>query len=207
MQWIGRKDRVKMDDKSNEKVNEIENMRKELHELIDERCNQLIVAVLGGEVKLESTLVLPLSYTPSYFKGKKPIAIEFSDGREIETPTWKKVVTAIMQDCNSTEQGYKNLRAISGKVSGKQRLLLDANPNEMDVPLKIDEDLFLEGKFDTESLIRVMNKLVLDVVGYDYGKVNVKIRNPIAIARELAEQVKNTEEAMDEEMNGPTIRM
>lgn len=196
-----------MDDKSNEKVNEIENMRKELHELIDERCNQLIVAVLGGEVKLESTLVLPLSYTPSYFKGKKPIAIEFSDGREIETPTWKKVVTAIMQDCNSTEQGYKNLRAISGKVSGKQRLLLDANPNEMDVPLKIDEDLFLEGKFDTESLIRVMNKLVLDVVGYDYGKVNVKIRNPIAIARELAEQVKNTEEAMDEEMNGPTIRM
>lgn len=48
----------------------------------------------------------------------------------------------------------------------------------MDVPLKIDNDLYFEGKFDTEYLIRMMTERVLKPTGYDYSGVVIHMRNP-----------------------------
>lgn len=207
MLWIGRKDKIKMEDKLNEVIYEIEKMRKELHQRIDEKCNQLIHALQNGETRFEAEQVLPLSYMPAFFKGKKPIAIVFPNGREVEATTWKKVAITIMQDCNATQQGYDSLRRVSGRISGRQRILLDNHPNEMNVPLKIDEDLYMEGKFDTESLINVMNNLILDVVGYDYSGISIKIKNPIMIASEETAPVTERAEKIDEEIDAPMIQM
>lgn len=176
-----------MDENLRRRIDIIEKYRKEMHEMVDKRCDQYIEELQEGRFTIPREQVLPLSYMPAYFKGKKPISVVFADGREVDAQTWKKVVTTIMQDCNATKQGYKNLRKISGKVSGKQRLLLSNSPEGMNVPLKIDEDLYLEGKFDTESLINVMNRLIFDAVGYEYGGIHIKIRNPVIDAEELVD--------------------
>ena len=176
-----------MDENLRKRIDIIEKYRKEMHEMVDKRCDQYIEELQEGRFTIPREQVLPLSYMPAYFKGKKPISVVFADGREVAAQTWKKVVTAIMQDCNATKQGYKNLRKISGKVSGKQRLLLSNSPEGMNVPLRIDEDLYLEGKFDTESLINVMNRLIFDAVGYEYGGIHIKIRNPVIDAEELVD--------------------
>lgn len=176
-----------MDENLKRRIDIVEKYRKEMHVMVDERCDQYIKELQEGRFTIPREQVLPLSYMPAYFKGKKPISVVFADGREVDAQTWKKVVATIMQDCNATKQGYKNLRKISGKVSGKQRLLLSNSPEGMNVPLKIDEDLYLEGKFDTESLINVMNRLIFDAVGYEYGGIHIKIRNPVIDAEELVD--------------------
>ena len=196
-----------MDEGLRKRIDTIEKYRKDLHEMVDARCNQYIMQIQEGKIIEPKDQILPLSYMPAYFKGKKPISVMFADGREVDAQTWKKVVITILQDCNATEKGYENLRKISGKVSGKQRLLLNNSPEGMNVPLKIDEDLYMEGKFDTESLISVMNRLVLDAAGYEYGGIHIKIRNPVLDMKELKEDELNDIDGMQEEDSGPTMQM
>ena len=42
-----------------------------------------------------------------------------------------------------------------GKVAGRWRTILGRSPEEMDVPLKVDEELYFEGKFDTEAMLNL----------------------------------------------------
>lgn len=196
-----------MNENLRRRIDIIEKYRKEMHVMVDERCDQYITELKAGTFIPPREQVLPLSYMPAYFKGKKPLSVVFADGREVDAQTWKKVVTIIMQDCNATKQGYKNLRKISGKVSGKQRLLLSNSPEGMNVPLKIDEDLYLEGKFDTESLIRVMNSLIFDAVGYEYGGIHIKIRNPVSDVEESVDLELNDMDVTQEEESEITIQM
>lgn len=64
----------------------------------------------------------------------------------------------------------------------------------MDVLLKVDEGLYFEGKFDTEALLTMMTKKVLEPVGYDYSQIIIQYtdRGPMM------------EETMEEE---PSINM
>lgn len=60
------------------------------------------------------------------------------------------------------------------KVAGRWRTILGSSPEEMDVPINVDEELYFEGKFDTEAMLNMLEKKVLESAGGDYS--NIKIR-------------------------------
>ena len=74
----------------------------------------------------------------------------------------------------------------------------------MDVPLKIDEGLYFEGKFDTEALLTMMEKKVLEPVGYDFSGIVIQYteKKP-AISESLKSvQGEGREEMPEEEQSG-----
>lgn len=84
---------------------------------------------------------------------------------------------AVLADCNADEERHNRLLQLCGKVSGRSRSILSSDPSGMDMPIRIDDGLFFEGKFDTEYLIKMMTERVLDKVGYDYSGIRIAIRN------------------------------
>ncbi len=95
----------------------------------------------------ESSLI---TVSPAELKGKRPLAVQFALGEWIETPTWRKVAQKILQTCNEQPDIHERFMEMCGKVAGRWRTILGSSPEEMDVPIKVDEELYFEGKFDTE---------------------------------------------------------
>lgn len=58
----------------------------------------------------------------------------------------------------------------------------------MDVPLKIDEGLYFEGKFDTEALLTIMIKKVLKPIGYDYSQIIIQYTDRDPLMSEIMEE-------------------
>lgn len=150
---------------------QIEVLREQTHQWVDARFDAVINS--GGD-SLDIYPQYPI--TTPILKGRKPLALCMPDGQEVAVTTWKQVVTAIMKDCNQNEHCHQMLQKMCGKVWGKCRVILDDKPDKFDVPLEIDGHIYMEGKFDTESLIRVMTQRILDEVGYDYSQIRVKCR-------------------------------
>lgn len=159
---------------------EIERTRGECHQLVDSKFDALTSQVLeeGGPELKEDERVLTLAAMPSAFKGKKPVSLILPDGAEVNTPSWKKAVTAILQDCNSDPRRHRWMLELRGRVFGNFRPLLAKMPEGMVAPLKIDEGLYWESKFDTEALLRNLTDKLLSKVGYDYQGVVVRYRDP-----------------------------
>ena len=154
---------------------EIEECRAAMHRLVDSQFDLMVECLQTGKPFPRRDVVLPLSTAPSRFKGSKPTAVIFPDGRRLEVTKWKAAVTAILQGCVDTPPYGDRLMAIRGKVMGRRRTILGASPQGMDAPLEITPDLFMESKFDTESLLYALTKLVLDPVGYDYGGIRIQL--------------------------------
>ena len=151
----------------------IEELRTQLHETVDRRID----ALLSGQAPQTESRSLPLDIHPSVFKGKRPLSVSFPDGRTVETATWKKAVSAILADCNNDSVMHERLRSIAGKVFGRDRVLL-GDKDGMDSPVKIDEGLYMETKFDTESLLYVLRERILKPVGYDCEGIHIQCRDP-----------------------------
>ena len=64
---------------------------------------------------------------------------------------------------------------LRGKISGRQRVFLSGKPEGMNVPIKIAEELYAEGYFDTELLIRVLTTKILAAARYDYSGIFVLV--------------------------------
>lgn len=180
---------------------EIENLRRQLHELVDRNVDLLVQRITHGQ-KNDGPHSLPLSAPPSVFKGKKPVAVVLPDGTEVAASTWKKAVTTILRDCNADPARHETLMRLRGVVNGNFRSLLNRSPEQMDSPLKIDDGLYLESKFDTEALLNVLTKKILDVVGYDYRDITVEYRDP---RQQMGGQT--AAEHPEEEPSGQGMRM
>lgn len=184
----------------------IEQSRKEIHEMIDRKYDEFLERLSNGEslsdLMEEQPRVMSLANMPALFKGKKVDAVIFSDGRTVPVHTWKGAVTEILRDCNQNEAMHNRMLKLCDIVAGRQRIILGSNPNEMDVPLKIAEGIYFEGKFDTEYLIKMMRERVLKEVGYDYVNVSLSIREP-------HQQSEETEICGDEitEESAPVMQM
>ena len=153
----------------------VEELRESMHQMLDSRIDAMLERMEQGEALEEiSEMVAPLRTHPSFFKGQKPVAVVFPDGYEVQTPTWKKFALAVMRDCIRDESNLDSLLELRGRLSGKNRPILSAAPDTMDAPLKITEDLYMESKYDTETLLHVLTNRILDVVGYDYGDICVR---------------------------------
>lgn len=163
-------------------INTVENLRTQMHQDIDLKCDNIIERIKNGESLNENDncieRTMPLNSMSAFFKGKKITAVTFSDGREISVSKWKEAAQIILQDCNSNEAMHNALTEICGKVYGKSRLLFSDTPADMVAPVRIDNDMYLETKFDVESLFNVLKNRILDFAGYDYSGISIKFTEP-----------------------------
>ena len=156
----------------------IEKAREELLQEVNRRCDDLIRRYQEEEQGIspkaevrERTLAW---ISPATLKGKRPVALTFASGEVVQTPTWKKVVQTILKHCNEQPDMHERLMQLRGRVFGRQRTILGKVPEEMDVPLQIDKDLYFEAKFDTEALLTMMERKILEPVGYDFSGILIQ---------------------------------
>ncbi|MFQ9532288.1 MAG: hypothetical protein ACLR1H_15270 [Roseburia intestinalis] len=140
----------------------IEELREEMLQLVNTKCDALLQMYRSGEQHTnvkdtirESSLI---TVSPAELKGKRPLAVQFALGEWIETPTWRKVAQKILQTCNEQPDIHERFMEMCGKVAGRWRTILGSSPEEMDVPIKVDEELYFEGKFDTEAMLNMLEK-------------------------------------------------
>ena len=89
------------------------------------------------------------------------------------------VFKEILQRCNADPEKHVALMNLRGKISGRERVLLSnkPKPGTMRSPLQIDENLYVETHYDTETLLRILTTRILNPVDYDYSKISIAIRN------------------------------
>lgn len=166
---------------------ELQTIRAQLIQEIDASFEQLIQRLKDEQEQHSNAIntstnesyesIYPLSAGPTIFKGKKPTGVIFADGRRADVPTWRKVVEEILHHCNSDQERHTALLNLRGRVSGRERVLLDKSKGNMRSPLRIDNKLYMETHYDTETLLRILMTRILDAVGYDYSGISVSIRN------------------------------
>ena len=157
----------------------IEELREEMLQLVNTKCDALLQMYRsGGEMRTdmkdtirESSLI---TVSPAELKGKRPLAVQFAPGEWIETPTWRKVAQRILQTYNEQPDIHERFMEMCGKVAGRWRTILGSSPEEMDVPIKVDEELYFEGKFDTEAMLNMLEKKVLEPAGVDYSSIKIR---------------------------------
>lgn len=169
-------------------LTQIEQSRKQMHQKIDDQYDELVRKILmeGKQLTMDhGEHLLSLVAEPARFKGLKPSLLLFPDGRTVTVQNWRRAILEILWDCNKDAVQHDRMMRIRDVVAGRLRPLLSGSPNGMDIPVMIDEDLFLEGKLDTEYLIKTVRDQILDPVGYDYDRIGFVVYDP---KQEMAQQ-------------------
>jgi hypothetical protein len=133
----------------------------------------------GGEViapQEPQERVIPLTIDPSFFRGKKPVAILFGDER-ITVKSWRGVLKTILSHCNQTTEHHERLMYLRGKVAGRDRVFLSASSDGMTHSIKIDEGLYTEGHFGSEGMMHVLVQRILKHTGYDYSNICIILKS------------------------------
>ena len=164
----------------------LEQVRRDLHEMVDREVNGLLHRLEFGESVEQTDFTLPLTTMPAYFKGKKPVSVINPDGTEIPTGTWLKVAQQLLNDCATDEQMRDRLYNLRDMVSGKNRRIFSSTPEGMNKPIEFYDDMFFEGKFDTETMLKVITTRIFEPIGYDYHRIGIKVVDPRILA--MAEQ-------------------
>ena len=163
-------------------MQEIQNARGEIMLKVDTAFTELIRRLENNANTFERRqpgnyeTIYPITVNPAVFKGKKPTAVTIG-GERIDVRTWKMVVEAMMRHCNEDPEKHVALMNLRGKISGRERVLLAKDGDMMRSPMKIDENLYIETHYDTETLLRTLMTRILDAVGYDYSNILVATRN------------------------------
>lgn len=165
--------------------NELQNLRAELINDINMKFDSILQQIDNSKFNNTSNYqknkeyetIMPLCMHSSAFKGKKPVAVIFKDGSRVNIRSWKMVVSAIMDDCIKNKNSKQQLYKLTGRITGRNRVLLSSSKMNMRSPIEIDDHLFMESHYDTETLIRILTTRILDPVGYDYSEIYIAIRN------------------------------
>ncbi len=160
-------------------VNEIREKQNEIIMIVNTLFDELVNEVSNIKVEQNEKInnfenILPLSNT-KVFKGKKPIAVIFGENR-IKTPTWKIVIETILKEVLKEENMKEKLYDLSDKLLGRKRTRLSESPEEMRKPLKLDDNLYIETHYDTETLMNLLLQILNDI-SYNYKDIKVAIRN------------------------------
>ena len=146
-------------------------------EKIEENEENSPLGILTEETRGDYENIYPLAAEPSIFKGQKPTGLIFGENDRVDVSSWKMVVEKIMKRCDADPEKHAMLMDLRGKVSGRNRVLLAKEIGKMRSPVKIAENLYVETHYDTETLLRILTTRILRVVGYDYTRINVALRN------------------------------
>ena len=164
---------------------ELQKLKEELVREIDGKIEQIIEKLRtdGQTVSEEENVpvreyesVYPLNAGTGIYKGKRPTGVVFAGGERVESPTWKKVMEEILKDCCKNSTRRQALMDLRGKILGRNRVLVGSETGKMRSPVKIDEALYVETHYDTETLLRILTTRILDEVGYDYSKIRIAVR-------------------------------
>ena len=110
----------------------------------------------------------------------------------------------ILRHCAGDPLRREKLMALRDNVSGNFRCLISASPDGMRFPLEISQELYVEGKFDTEALLRNLTEKLLIPAGYDYRRVLLQCRAPQQELCETADVTSLPEETPD---RGPAMML
>ena len=80
----------------------------------------------------------------------------------------------MLAECNNEK--HDKLAYLVGKVFGRQGAILAKTPDNMNIPIKEDEEIYYEGFFSTETLLDVLKKNIFNAVGYDYSGIRIRLR-------------------------------
>lgn len=162
-------------------IAQIEQSREQIHKRIDAQYDAVVQKALSNGNNLSLTdgqKLMSMATDSARFKGTKPVSTRFPDGRMTAVKKWRLAVLEVLWDCNHDPKMHQALMDLQGKVNGRLRPILSQNPAEMDVPLMIDENLYLEGKLDTEFILKIVKRDILDCVGYDYSGIGIVVQEP-----------------------------
>ena len=167
-----------------DKIQMLQNLRNELIQSINLQIDEIILQLRNEEEPVARREEIhrfeswyPLTSATGIFKGKKPIGVKFEDGTRVDVPTWKQVVCVILQRCVKNPFYDQRLTEIRGRVAGRNRVLLDNQPDKMRSPVEIKKELWVETHYDTESLLRILTTRILAAIDYDYSGISIAVRN------------------------------
>ena len=159
----------------------VEQSREQMHQKIDDLYDELAQKILMEEKRLtmdDGEQLLSLAADPARFKGLKPSRLLFPDGRVVTVQNWRQAILEILRECNKDPIRRDRMMRLRDLVAGRLRPLLSGSPKGMNVPVMIDEGLYLEGKLDTEYLIKTVRDQILNPAGYDYDKIGLAVYDP-----------------------------
>lgn len=155
----------------------VEQSRERMHKSIDEKYDAMIACMRTGQPFQPTGIQrLDLAGPLFLFKGKKPMSIIYPNGEQVVVSTWREVAKELLRDCNSDPDRHNALMQLRNVVSGNKRWILSDSSQQMNVGIKIDDDLYFEGKFDTEYLLKMLTEKIFDVVGYPYQMIEIEVR-------------------------------
>lgn len=163
-------------------VNEIRKKQDEIIVMINSSFEEIIKEVSQiskSDIKENNDyeIIYPLTNT-SGFKNKKVIAVILNDKRII-APTWKSAVSIILSDALKNDDIKNKMYNLCDKLLGRKRTRLSSKSDGMRSPLELDENLYIETHYDTETLMNLLLQ-VLNEVSYDYSTVRIAIKSNIA---------------------------
>jgi len=160
-------------------INEIRKKQDEIILMVNSSFEEIIrrVSELNEQDIMEINdyeMSHPITNTAG-FKGKKVIAVSLDERREV-APTWKKAVEKILKEVMKDDEMKKRIYNLRNKLLGRTRTRLSSTSDEMRSPLKLDENLYIETHYDTETLMKLLLQ-ILNEISYDYSKIKIVIKN------------------------------
>lgn len=159
----------------------VEQSREQMHQKVDDLYDELVQKIPTEGKRLtmgDGEQLLSLAADPARFKGLKPSRLLFPDGRIVTVQNWRQAILEILLECNKDPIKHDRMVRLRDLVAGRLRPLLSSSPKGMNVPVMIDEGLYLEGKPDTEYLIKTVRDQILNPAGYDYDKIGLVVYDP-----------------------------
>ncbi len=176
------------DSLKNVNVRLLEQERQRLHRTLDAQYDKFVREVLTDghpELVPEGECLWSLEDSLRRFKGTKVTGILFRNGQILPVRSWKETAVELLRECNTDPIMHDRLMALRNILGGRFRCLLSSEADIMSTPLQIEEGLYLEGKLDTEFLLKTVTKEIMDRIGYDYSRIGILIKDPkLEIGRE-----------------------
>lgn len=159
-------------------IEELEKIRNSLRGEINTTIDRLIKELENPSSVKDATNAeydFPLSANPAIFIGKKPVAVLFGEER-VAVKSWREVYSAVLSRCNEDLANHERLMYLRNKTAGKVRVFLSDRPDSMRSPAKIDEGLFGETHYGSQTLIHILCKRILDYTAFDYRNIKIVLK-------------------------------
>lgn len=153
-----------------QQIENLEKLRDELLLLVNTSIDSMMKQFSNAD---DISLELPLSSNSKVFKGKKPKAVIINN-QEYTTSTWRKLVQAILKEVIKDEEKYQTLKNLIGRINGRYRAILSSNPDILNRPIPITDNIFIEGYYDTETMLNILKEHILQSINYDYSDVYIR---------------------------------
>ena len=159
-------------------VAELEKVRNSISETIITSFDRIIEGLENPSSYKEPAdyeLKISLSADPSIFIGRKPAAVLFGE-EHIGVKSWRDVYRVILTRCNEDPQCHENLMYLRNKTAGKVRVFLSDKPDGMTRPVMIDEGIYGEVQYGSQTLMHILVQRILEPAHFDYSDISIVIR-------------------------------